>query len=386
MGTINIIQFDLKARRQLYDFVDFADEVYQQDPNWIPRLHLEYLGNRLLGQVGMFQEEFPFHQTARTAFFLAYRDKKIVGRISATIDHEFNRYQKRQAGAFGFFECLQDQEAAQQLLEAAESWCRQNGALEFIGPLNFSTNHTCGLLIKGHDSPPIIEMTYNPPYYEAMFESYGLRKEQDLISLSIPPTVDAEREARLQKVAAWTQERNGVQIRQVNMKKLQDEVRLFVDLYNETWNNNWGFVPISVHEADHIAKSLELAIEPKLFLFAEIAGKPVAVAGAVPDMNWALRIKPGRRGNDLWRIAKLLLRKKRIHGGRLMLFGVREAYRKKGLESLLFHSCFTAGRQLGYTYGDVGWILENNDLMMRAALNMGATPYKTYRIYKKMAN
>lgn len=379
---VTIEQFGLTERRQLRRFVEFPYSLYRDNPNWVPKLRMEYLGNRLLGQVGMFEERFPFHKEAKTAFFIAYRRGRPVGTISASIDSRFNKYHQTNTGAFGFFESIDDQEVATQLLDAAETWCKRHGALDYMGPLNFSTNHTCGLLVDAFDSPPIIEMPYNFHYYPRLIETYGLKKIKDLYSLQMPLDGLEERLERLQKIGDRVRERLNVTLRPIDKKNLRNEVRVFVDLYNEAWRENWGFVPISYDEADLIAKSLEIVLEPRLFLFAEVDGKPVAVAGALPDLNWALRLKPGSRFNPDWlRLARMLLRKSRIHGGRLLLYGVREEYRKRGLEGILFAACFKAGIELGYTYGDVGWILEDNELMLRTAAAMQATPYKTYRIY-----
>lgn len=384
--TITIQQFDLHDRRRLRQFVDFPYDLYRNDPHWIPRLRMEYLGNHLLGQVGMFQTEFAFHQNASSSFFLAFQNSKIVGRISASIDHAYNKFHQTQMGSFGFFECIDDQEVANQLLETAESWCRKQGALQFLGPLNFSTNHTCGILVNAFDRDPIIEMPYNPSYFPRLLEGYGLKKIKDLLSFNLPFRRDPTLDERFKKIAPHVQKRLNLKIRPINPKHLQKEVRLFVEFYNATWKNNWGFVPITLDEADQLAKNLKIILEPSIFVFGEINGEAVGVAGTLPDLNWALRRKIGTsskswQNSDLWRTLLMFCRKSKIHGGRMMLYGIKESHRNKGIESLLITSCMESAVKLGYDYGDAGWILEDNQATIRGMNLLNATHYKTYRIY-----
>ncbi len=380
--AIQLIDFGLDDRKALKTFVKFPYRIYRHDRNWIPRLNLEYLGNRLLGQVGMFQAEFPYHDHAKTRFFIAKENSEIVGRITASIDEDYEKFHKQRLGTFGFFECIDDNNIAQKLLHAAQSWCQNEGAQDFMGPFNFTSNHTCGLLIDGFDDPPMIEMTYNPPYYANLLTAFGLKKRKDLLSFKILSSRDNKRAERLERIGAKIQKRLNLSIRPFNVKRLKEETKIFVALYNDTWKENWGFVPVSEAEADHIAENLKIALDPRIFLFAEVEGEVVATIGSFPDLNWALRIRPGSRMNWDWlRLIMLLWRKRTISRGRTFVFGVREDFRKRGIESLLFQQSLKCGRKVGYRYGECGWILEDNEPMLRETIAMGGQPYKTYRIF-----
>jgi GNAT superfamily N-acetyltransferase len=348
--------------------------VYAGDPNWVPPLLVErkqFLNPR----------KNPFFQHGQVQLFLARRGPTPVGRIAAIINTAHNAYHQEQAGFFGLFECLPQEEAvAMALFDAATAWVRTRGATFIRGPVNFSTNElACGLLVDGFETPPVFDSSYNPAYYPDYIEASGLTACKDL--LAYIKHYDPPFPERVQQAMTRLRARRKVTVRPLNMRHLTAEVLCITEIYNEAWASNWGFVPITAAEAHHMAKALKRAIIPELALLAEVNGEPVGCFVAIPDLNQALRHLHGRL--TPWGLLRFFYDRRRIDTARVAMLGVKPRYRRLGIDLLLLATCWELAPPLGYLHGELAWILEDNALMTRALAEIGATPYKRYRLYQK---
>ena len=322
----------------------------------------------------------PFFEHGEVELFLAYRNGTPVGRIAAVENSLHNQVHEDRLGFFGQFECIDDPEVAHALLDRAAEWVENRGFDTIRGPVNFSMNEESGLLIEGFDDTPAILMTYNPPYYEALLEGWGLTKAKDLLAWhGGKGTFDEERFERMHR---RTIERSGldIRVRSLNMKDFDNEVRLIRDLYNAGWEKNWGFVPMTDAEVHHMAKSLRPVVDPDLAMIGEIEGEPAGFALSLPDINQALHRINGRLFP--FGIFKLLLGMKKITRVRVITLGVLPEYRRSGLDALLYYQSFRRATDQGLS-GESSWILEDNREMNRAQEKMGLALAKTYRLYDK---
>lgn len=245
--------------------------------------------------------------------------------------------------------------------------------------MNFSTNEECGLLIDGFDSSPVIMMPYNPRYYVDFFDRFGLKKGRNLLAYSL--TKDQVPPKDLQNKLEKIRERAGIVIRKINMSDFQGEIRRVKEVYNSAWSHNWGFVPMTDEEINHMAYQLKKIVDPDLVLFAEIDGKPIGFSMALPDINQALKKINGRLFP--FGLLKLLWHSRKIDGVRVPIMGVVHEYQNKGIAAMFGVESFKVGTEKkGYVRGEMSWILEDNALMIRALERMGARIYKTYRIYE----
>ncbi len=367
---------------RIRDFVAFHWKHYRHDPHWVPQLDADLLGNRLLGITGLLTPEHPYHKTAKATHFIAYRDIEPVGRVSAVINERFNDYYHERFAFFGFFEVIDDYDAAEALLDAARDWARAHGARTLRGPGEYSnaTHERQACLIDGFGQDVYVEHTYNPPYYQEFIERYGFRMAMDyhahLIDLTQSPP------DRLARLADAVNGRREIETRPVDMSRFEEDVRLVIDIYNQAWAQNWGFLPITTWEADALAETLKPIIDPGLIRFAYHQGEPVAVLGAFPDPNQLLRPRWRWYGDsDYARVARLLAGRKSIDRIRLIFFGIVPGYRRLGADALLYGEVHAHAQSKGYTRCDVSLLLENNDLIIRAAEFMGGRRYKTWRIW-----
>lgn len=383
MGQLSIEQFGLGDDR-LREFVAFPWRLYRGDPNWTPPLKGDYLGNRLLGIRGLLTAEHPYHANAEVTHFLARRAGEVVGRISAAVNRRFNEHYDIKLGSFGFFECDNDQEAASALLDAAFGWCRERGMTAMRGPGEYSnaTHERQGVLIDGFDTPPTVECTHNPRYYQRLLESWGLSKVKDYHAYLIDiADVPAE---RVRRIAELVRRRNGIETRSADMSRFDDEIRTVIHIYNQAWADNWGFLPLTDEEASAVADTLKPIVDPGLVRFATVDGEPVAVLGAFPDPNWSLRPQWGVAGDsDPIRLSRLLVQRRRIPRVRLMFFGVVPGFRVRGLDAVLFDETYRYAIEHGYRSVEASLLLENNDLIIRASETFGGKRYKTWRIYER---
>ena len=368
------------GRRQLSEFINLPWRIYRGDPNWIPPLKASV-------RSVLDRRKHPFYAGGREAeaeLFAARDGRRVVGRVAAIINHAHDRAHGEQAGFFGFFESVDRPEVARELLTAAEGWLRARGATVVRGPMNPSTNYECGLLVEGFDRPPVLMMTYNPPYYVDLVEGCGYTKAKDLYAY-LSPVHGASLE-RLERIANRTRRRNpGLVTRGAKMKEFQNEVRLAKEIYNAAWEDNWGFVPVSDAEFDWLAKELKPVVLPELVRFAFMDGEPVGVLLCVPDWNPVMGDLDGSPLRHPLRTIKHVLRTKaeNLEGLRLILLGIKPGFRDRGIEGVLLGEGLRVSIDTGYQWCEYSWILEDNELTKRAVRLMGGELYKVYRVYEK---
>jgi GNAT superfamily N-acetyltransferase len=326
----------------------------------------------------------PFFEHAEAEYFLAEREGIVVGRIAAIHNRLHNEFHQDKVGFFGFFEAVNEQEVANALFEAAAGWLRGRGLDTLRGPASFSTNDEAGLLVDGFALPPVLMMPHNPPYYVALLERAGFRKAKDLLvyqnGSETEPLAVPERLAR--GVELLTQ-RMRLTVRPLRLKEFPEEVERIKRLYNLCWERNWGFIPMTEHEIDHLAAQFKPVVVPRLAPFIEKDGQIVGFALALPDLNVAFR--KNRRGRFLPGVVRLLwaLKRGKIHRMRVMLLGILPEYRGKGLDAVLYRWMWESGNALGFSWAEAGWILEDNPAMNAGLVKMGFTVYKTYRMFDR---
>ena len=371
----------VQSKSELMDFISFPWKVYANDPYWVPPLvseRVEFLD----------RDHHPFFEHAQADFFLAKRNGEIVGTIGAISNQLYNEYQEANDGFFGFFEVLEDQEAAEALLKTAEVWVREAGHENIIGPVQYSTNEELGLLIDGFEDRPRILMTYNPPRYQGYIEGTGYTKAMDMFAYSadvatfldnIPP--------KITRVAEKIRKRYNLTVRPINMKKFDHEVEQIKVMYNASWVRNWGFVPMTDAEVDLLAKNLKQIIDPDFALMIEQDGRVIGFAIGLPDLNQPLQKAYPRPGTpELLTMLKLVWHwkvRKDIDWIRVWALGLLPEFRGHGFDSLMYIELINAALRKGYKWGEMSWILESNDMINRAIQVIGGKVYKTYRLYSK---
>jgi hypothetical protein len=359
----------------LKDFLRFPWKIYGNDPNWAPPILS--MQARLLTP-----RKHPFWNTAERELFLARRGSDTVGRIVAIIDGRHNEVHRVKAGAFGFFECLFDPEGAVALFTRAENWLREKGMNFIHGPLNPSLNYEAGLLIQGFDSLPTLMMTYNPPYYLELLRGCGCRKEKDLLAYRVdrsyvPPSWAVEMMRRMTEKHQF-----GIQAF-TSHREIKNRIQEFRRIYNECWADNWGFVPMSVEEADEMAREMLPIVDIDMCFFLSYNNEIVGVVLIAPDINPFLKRLNGKLGIAAI-IKRLRFWSKDIKGLRGLVFGVKPEFRQMGLPFVAFHYILGLWKQkTHYDYLEMGWNLEDNHAINRLYEDGGIPPSKRYRIYSK---
>lgn len=326
----------------------------------------------------------PFFEHGAAEYFIAERDGVVVGRIAAITNRLHNEIHGDQVGFFGFFECVDDQAVADALLTAAADWCRALGHDVLRGPASFSVNDECGLLVDGFDTPPTLMMPHNPRYYVPLVERAGFAKAKDLW---VYQGGSEERYVpvpeRLARATELIRQRQGITLRALNMKDFQGEVERIKELYNSAWEKNWGFVPMTEREIDHLAEQFKPVVIPELVPMAEKDGKLIGFGIALPDLNVVFR--KNRSGRLFPMILKLLwaLKTKRIRRARILLLGVLPEHQGKGIDAMLYHWIWTKSGERRIYWGEAGWILEDNPAMNAGLEKMTFRVYKTYRLYDR---
>jgi GNAT superfamily N-acetyltransferase len=375
VSQIEITRVASRADRD--DFIKLPWRIYARDPAWVPPLLLER-------KEFLDQEKHPFFEHGKAELFLARRGGEIVGRIMASDDPKYNALHGSNVGCFGMFESIDDQVVATALFDAAAGWLRQLGRDEIIGPIDYSTNYLCCLLVEGFEHPPTLLTPHNPPYYRRLVEGWGFEKAIDFYAWWLAnPRHAMDRLGRL--AAALKKKQRDVTLRRGNLRDLAGEARRLREIYNQAWEKNWGFVPFTENEFAFMARELKPLLMPDLVWLAEINGEAVGFILCVPDINVALKKIDGRlttMGLPIG-LAKLLYHKSRLKTVRLVALGVISKYRRHGIaEMLVLNVIEEAMIKRGFV-GEASLILENNVLMNRFMEAIGADKYKTYRIYRR---
>lgn len=372
MSTEIINVTPVKSKKDLMDFIKLPWKIYKNDSCWVPPLISQQ-------KILFNKKKHPFFKHSEADFFVARKGKEAVGTIVAILNNRHNQVHNENVGFFGFFETIEDYQVAEKLLDKVMDWIKKRNLDYIRGPENYSQNEVCGLLVDGFDSPPVILMAHNPPYYQNFIEKYGFTKAMDMWAYCMDKNTQIP--DRMVKVVERIKVRSNVTFRTINKTDLKNEVERVKQVYNNAWEKNWGFVPLTDHEIEHIANELKQIIDPDIVFFAEADGKPVGFSLSVPNINQALQKINGRLFP--FGIFKLLHHAKKIDRIRVIIMGIIKEYRNKGIDSVFYLDTYKKGIQKGYTWGEFSWILENNDPMNTALRNIGAKVYKTYRIYEK---
>jgi GNAT superfamily N-acetyltransferase len=362
---------DVRDKKDLREFLLFPERLYRGDARWVTPLRSE--------QAKIFDPaRNPFYEHGEIVPLIARRGGRVVGRIAAIRNTLHESFHRESVGFFGFFECENDPEAASALVGAAVGHTRSWGLSLLRGPVNPDTNGDCGLLVDGFDDPPMVMMSHAKPYYDSLIRGCGLEKARDLVAYIVEMNPSLERFGRVASLVA--RRRPSIRVRRIDMRRLESEVALFKKVYNRAWEKNWGFVPMTDIEVDHMARELRRVIDPGFVVFAEENGEPVGVALALPDLNQAIRYARGRLFPFGW--VPVLWHSRRIRQVRVLALGLVPEAKGRGVDVLLYNALYSRWNELGYRRAELSWILEDN-LLMRAPLeSIGGRVYKTYRIYE----
>ena len=365
----------VRTRSDLMRFIRLPWRVYRNSPNWVPPLIFErrhFLDRR----------KNPFFRHGDMELFIAWRGRDPVGRISAQYDDDYKAHQGNDSGFFGFFECLDDPEAAGALVEAAERWLSERGHDRMVGPFDGTMNDEAGVLIEGFERRPMVKEPWQHPYYQDLLEGAGMQKAIDLYMWDLQVDKRSAVAPMIWQVAEQAEREHGIRLRHMSKRNLDREIEAFVEIYNAAWADNWGFTPMREEDFAYTAEEMKpLLSEDWLMACENPAGRTIAVALTIPDFNQALGPANGRLLPLGW--ARLLWKLPRIDQVRVGFLGVLPEYQHTGVAALLYREHFDMAEKTRQKGGEMGWILENNTAMNRAMEGMGGTIVKRYRIYEK---
>lgn len=376
MSASNIVIAPVTNRREVKDYVLFPFRLYRRDPNWVPPIISDRMKH-------FDPEQNPFYEHAEVQLFRALRDGETVGTIAAIADELHPQVWNEPVGFFGEFEVIEDDEAAKALFDAARDWLAGKGREIMRGPMNMSVNEEMGLLIDGFDGPPVIMMTYNPPYYQDFMEQYGFQKAKDLYAYLLDLTKFGPNGENIpdqvRRGARVATDRYHVVLRHIDLARIDEEIELIKPIYRKAWERNWGAIPLTDRELEHLGHSLAQIADSRLAYLAFVNDQPVGLFVAVPDFCQVAIHMNGRLFPVGW--AKYLWYRRKITGARVMLMGVLEEYRLKGIEALFYWESVTQAVRMGLQWAELSWILEDNYKVRRGIELMGGKPYRTYRLY-----
>ncbi len=365
----------VRGKADLKAFVDFPYELYGKSSNWVPPLKMD-----IKDQLNA--KKNPWFEHAEAEFFLARRGGEIVGRISAHIDRNFNEFQGNDWGLFGWFECIDDAAVAGALYDTAAAWLKERGRDRMVGPFSYTTNDECGVLIEGFEIPPAILEPWNYAYYPQLFDGAGFTKAMDLLMYKME-LADKDKVRPAVYMAADRVDESSYRFKRFSRLTLNSDVDRFLDIYNESWEKNWGFVPLTEKEVRHYAKTL-LPVLDKNWAFVIVAddGDNAGAALTLPDYNQVLKHLGGRLLPFGW--LKFLWYRRKIDRVRVFALGVKPRYRTTGLAAKLYIEHLDAAERTGVVGGTMGWILENNRPMNKSIEALGGTAIKRFRLYERM--
>ncbi|MDX1440676.1 MAG: hypothetical protein R3284_12310 [Rubricoccaceae bacterium] len=358
-------------------FINFVYEHYRHDECWIAPLRMDQ--RHVLSP-----KKNAFFEHGQIQLFLA-RDGggKILGRIAAIVNGMHLKKYDDGVGFFGFFETTDDDDVADALFEAATGWLSERGLTAMRGPANPSLNDIAGLLVDGFNSEPSILMAYNKPYYEKHILRNGFERAMTMYAYYVHEKyvhID-----KLERGVEIVKRRNpNLSLRKIDMSRYMEEAKIIMDIYNEAWSENWGHVPMTDHEFEHLAKDLKQVVEPELVCILELDGEPVAFSVTIPNLNQALKHVKNGRLLPLG-LPTLLARAKLggVYETRMPLMGVRKAYHGRGFDSLVVLETIRKGIELGYDACEMSWVLESNKPLLNALDSLNAVVDKTYALFEK---
>ena len=374
--TLEIVP--VASRRDLRRFVGFPWQLYNErdHPNWVPPL-------RVAVYDALDERKNPFYRAAARALFLAVRDGTVVGRIAAIENRAHNEFHQDRVGFWGFFECVDDQAVADALFSAAEGWLAARGLETMRGPMNPSTNYECGLLVEGFEHRPTFMTAWNPAYYATLCERAGMAKAKDLLAFWFDgETTGYELPEFVARQAQRALADGRLTFRDLDPSRFDEEVAALWGIYNDAWERNWGFVPMSQAEFLHMAKDMKSLLDPRFAFMAEIAGEPVGFMLALPDYNAVLR--RNRSGRLLpFGVPLLLWGKRRIRDMRVIALGVKTSARSRSILALFTHEIMRRGSLYGKNGAEASWLLEDNQLIVKPMRAMGARERMRWRVYER---
>jgi hypothetical protein len=368
------------GRRDLDSFIKLPFRLRRDDPQWVPPLIFER--RRFLDR-----SKNPYFDHAEAEYFLAERDGVVVGRITAQVDRRWDEYQGGDDGMFGFFECEDDPEVARALVGAAGDWVRAHGRSRLVGPMDFTTNDECGLLIEGFDEPSMILEPWHPPYYRELLEGLGLTKTMDLLmwELWLGTLMQGDQfHEFIEQAADKSRDEHGVVIRPMRKNDLEAEIARFMEVYNEAWGRNWGFVPVTADEVAFQAKNLKPILSEDWAMIAEREGEVVGAALTLPDIDQVLTRMKGRLFPFGW--WHFLVGRRKIDRLRVFALGVKPQYQHFGVAAALYVAHRESAARMPQKGGHMGWILESNEPMNRAMEGMGGKVVQRYRLFELPLN
>ncbi|MCB1146867.1 MAG: hypothetical protein KDK41_12210 [Leptospiraceae bacterium] len=381
--SVELVGFGLDNKKLIKKFVKFSWKHYSKEEKYIPQLNGELLGNKLLGMKGLLTPEHPYHKNAEVYHWLAYREKKIVGRISASINKTYNQHHSTNIGNFGFFESIKDDEVGHALFNAAAGWLKERGIDTMRGPGNYgnATHEVQSWAMNSFQDPPTIELTMSKWWYPKMAERFGMVKAKDYYAYLNPvQSIDWDRD---NKLLDRMLKRSSLSIRKMDMKNIKSEVDIILHIYNQAWKDNWGFLPLTSDEGQVMAETLKLVADPNLMLFVMDGDREVAVIGTLLDLNEKFLRRKSIFGNsDIVRLLRFFIEKKSITRSRIMFFGILPEYRKTGIDAMvLFKTRNYLYESTKVRAVDASLVLEENMVLRNLFGHFGGIEYKKFRIY-----
>ena len=363
------------GRRDLTRFIKLPMRLRRDDPQWVAPLVFER-------RAFLDRSKNPFCEHAEAEYFRAERDGIPVGRITAQVDRRWDEFQGGKDGMFGFFELENDPETAAALIEAAKGWLRERGRERMLGPMDFTTNDECGLLVDGFSDPPIILQPWHPPYYRELVEGLGMTKAMDMRmwDLWLGKLKEGNEFDPMIEAAARLSDQSGVVVRSMRRNDLENEIARFMEVYNEAWSRTWGFVPITAEEVAFQARNLKPILVEDWAMIAEKGDEVVGAALTLPDFNQVLAKMNGRILPFGW--WHFVTGRRKVDRVRVFALGVKKAYQHLGVAAALYKRHRETAERMPQKGGQTGWILETNRPMNRAMEGMGGTIAQTYRLYE----
>jgi GNAT superfamily N-acetyltransferase len=372
---VSLVVRPVRGLRDLRKFIDLPYRLHSTSPVWVPPLRIErylFLNRRLNA----------FFKHGGAQLFLAERDGRVVGRVSAQIDRAFNEFHGNRWGMFGFLEFEDQPDVLPALLAAAEGWLKTRGSDRMVGPMDFTMNDESGVMVEGFEREPMVKQPWHPPYYATRCEDAGLGKAMDLLMWELHISDRSKILPVIFKLAGEVEPRHGIRIRKMSRRSLRRDLDRFADVYNSAWSENWGFVPYGKADLDQYASEMQLVFDHHWFMVAETAtGETVAVAITVPDINQVLKRMNGRLLPLGW--WHFLRRRRIIDRVRVGFLGVKPEFQHTGIAAAMYVEHFDMATVTPQKWGEMGWILETNRNMNRAMEAMGGRIVRRFRVYER---
>ena len=375
MASKDLSITEVAGRSDMTSFIRFPGELATGDPSWIEPLHFER--RRFLNP-----KTNPFFDHADVKLWLAKREGKTVGRVSAQIDHNMPLHEGEKVGMFGMLDG-EDSDVVSALLDASEGWLRGQGAKWVRGPFSLSINHSCGVLIDGFDTPPQVMMDHNGPQLGPAIEKNEYTKARDLLAYRL----DVSKGLNDKKRSLATRQFKELNIRPLERKRFAEEIRTVMDIFNDAWGDNWGFVPLTEAETQAMAEELKPILPSDFVQIAEINGEPIGFIVLLPNINEAMRGLDGKLFPFGWARFLWRLKVKGVRSARVPLMGVRKSAANSMTGKLiplqLIYALHEPSMSRGVEELEMSWLLEENTAVRRFVESIGSNVYKTYRVYEK---